>query len=174
MRGTTSGRPTIIIIVTTAKECPTNSITAELPSAPGILTAQRLRVVWKWGRQFRHLSEVGLLLTGLLALKDLNITQEHMLTMQVPPFHLQRLGFTGVGVPEPISWTPGDSDRENPRATLWEIQNMILQNSDSDINTSPNSPGGAGPHLLCPCSMFPVAQQKLLPYVYLQSSWEAP
>lgn len=49
-------------------------MTAELPSAPVILTGQSLRMVWKWGRQFRHLSEVGLLLTGLLALRDLSIT----------------------------------------------------------------------------------------------------
>lgn len=147
-------------------------MTAELPSAPVILTGQSLQMVWKWGRQFHHLSEVGLLLTGLLALRDLSITQEHMLTMQVPQLHLQRLGFTGFT--EPISWILGDSDAENPRATLWEIQNMILQNSNSDINTSPNSPGGPGPHLLCPCSILPIVQQKLLPYVYLQSSWGAP
>lgn len=114
-------------------------MTAELPSAPVILTGQSLRMVWKWGHQFHHLSEVGLLLTGLLALRDLSITQEHMLTIQVPQLHLQRLGFTGAGVPEPISWVPGDSDAENPRATLWEIQNMILQNSNSDI-TLPRTP----------------------------------
>ena len=77
------------------------------------------------GSENSQLSEKGLLVTSLQALKDIKITQEHTSKMQIPRPHLQR-DSGSLGLREyllenlPFSSTLADSDAEHPRITLWE------------------------------------------------------